>query len=68
MKIKTILLDLILIVSDSAVFSVSVNMFSSPDNILQGGLTGVGIVANYLFSLPTGTVMPDYITGGKTNE
>ena len=57
MKIKTILLDLILIVSGSAVFSVSVNMFSSPDNILQGGLAGVGIVVNYLFSLPTGTVM-----------
>ena len=57
MKIKTILLDLILIVSGSAVFSVSVNMFSSPNNILQGGLTGVGIVANYLFSLPIGTVM-----------
>ena len=32
-------------------------MFSAPNNIVQGGLTGVGTVANYLFSLPIGTVM-----------
>lgn len=45
------------VVCGSAVFSVSVNMFSSPNNIVQGGLTGIGTVANYLFSLPIGTVM-----------
>ncbi len=32
-------------------------MFSAPNNIVQGGLTGVGTVANYLFSLPIGTVI-----------
>lgn len=57
MKIKAILWDLFLVVSGSAIFSVSVNMFSSPNNIVQGGLTGIGTVANYLFSLPIGTVM-----------
>lgn len=57
MKIKSLLWDLFLIVSGSAIFSVSVNMFSSPNNIVQGGLTGIGTVANYLFSLPIGTVM-----------
>ena len=57
MKIKNILWDLFLVLSGAAIFSVSVNMFSSPNNILQGGLTGVGTVANYLFSLPIGAVM-----------
>ena len=32
-------------------------MFSAPNNIVQGGLTGIGTVANYLFSLPIGTVI-----------
>lgn len=57
MKIKTVLWDILLVVSGSAIFSVSVNMFSSPNNIVQGGLTGIGTVANYLFSLPIGAVM-----------
>lgn len=57
MKIKNIIWDLFLVVTGSAIFSVSVNMFSAPNNIVQGGLTGVGTVANYLFSLPIGAVM-----------
>lgn len=57
MKIKSVLWDLCLTVSGSAIFSVSVNMFSAPNNIVQGGLTGIGTVANYLFSLPIGMVM-----------
>lgn len=57
MKIKSTLWDLFLVVSGSALFSVSVNMFSSPNNIVQGGLTGIGTIANYLFSLPIGSVM-----------
>ena len=57
MKIKNILRDLFLVASGSAIFSISVNMFSSPNNIVQGGLTGIGTVMNYLFSLPIGAVM-----------
>ena len=57
MKIKSILRDILLVVSGSAIFSLSVNMFSAPNNIVQGGLTGIGTIANYLFSLPIGTVM-----------
>lgn len=57
MKIKYLLRDLCLVISGSAIFSVSVNMFSAPNNIVQGGLTGIGTVTNYLFSLPIGTVM-----------
>ena len=57
MKIKNILWDSFLIITGSAVFSISVNMFSAPNNIVQGGLTGIGTMANYLFSLPIGTVI-----------
>ena len=57
MKIKSILRDILLVVSGSAIFSLSVNMFSAPNNIVQGGLTGIGTIAHYLFSLPIGTVM-----------
>lgn len=57
MKIKSVLWDTFLVVSGSAIFSLSVNMFSSPNNIVQGGLTGIGTAANYLFSLPIGSVM-----------
>lgn len=57
MKFKSVMWDLLSVISGSAIFSVSVNMFSSPNNIVQGGLTGIGTVANYLFSLPIGTVM-----------
>ena len=57
MKIKSVLWDLFLTVSGSAMFSVSVNMFSAPNNIVQGGLTGIGTVANYLFALPIGMVI-----------
>ena len=57
MKIKYLLRDLCLVAGGSAIFSVSVNMFSAPNNIVQGGLTGIGTVANYLFSLPIGTVI-----------
>lgn len=57
MKIKSVLWDLFLTVSGSAIFSVSVNMFSAPNNIVQGGLTGIGTVANYLFALPIGMVI-----------
>ena len=42
----------------SALFSVSVNMFSAPGNIVQGGLTGVATVINHLLpALPIGTAI-----------
>lgn len=45
-------------VTGSAVFSISVNMFSAPNNIVQGGLTGIATVINYLFPfMPIGTAI-----------
>ena len=57
MKIKNIIRDLVSVVTGSAIFSVSVNMFSSPNDIVQGGLTGIGTMANHLFALPIGAVI-----------
>ena len=58
MKIRRKLWDIFLWITGSAVFSLSVNMFSAPNNIVQGGLTGVGTVINYLVPLlPIGTAI-----------
>lgn len=56
-KIIGILLDGIFIVAGSALFATSVNMFTAPNNIAPGGLTGLGTIINYLTGLPIGTVI-----------
>lgn len=58
MKIKKLLSDISLWLLGSALFSVSVNMFSAPNNIVQGGLTGIATVINYFFpALPIGSLI-----------
>ncbi|MCM1544425.1 MAG: YitT family protein [Ruminococcus sp.] len=55
-KIKHIAVDNIMIIIGSVLFSISVNMFSVPNGIVQGGLTGVSIMLNRLLPLiPVGT-------------
>ena len=49
------LIDYGIIVAGSVIYALSVTVFSSPNNIAPGGLTGVGIILNYLFSIPIGT-------------
>lgn len=49
MKIKRALTDFLLCLSGLTFFSISVNMFSVPNGILQGGFTGLGIVLNRFF-------------------
>ncbi|MBR7041588.1 MAG: YitT family protein [Clostridia bacterium] len=43
-------------------------LFMTPNNIAPGGVTGIGVILNYLFGLPVGTVslvlnVPLFITG-----
>ena len=43
-------------------------LFMTPNNIAPGGVTGIGIILNYMFGLPVGTVslvlnIPLFITG-----
>lgn len=48
MKLRHILSDTALILGGAALFSVGVNMFSVPNGIVQGGLTGVSTMLNHI--------------------
>lgn len=57
-KIKRLTADAFLIVIGSVLFSVSVNMFSVPNAIVQGGLTGISIMIKSVFDfIPVGTAI-----------
>lgn len=53
-KIKAMVLDLLCILAGSAIYAVSVNAFTAPNNIAPGGMTGVATMLNYMFSTPIG--------------
>ena len=55
-RVKTILLDLAFVAAGAVVYAVSVNAFTSPNNIAPGGVTGIATMLNYLFSTPIGLV------------
>lgn len=48
--------DLLFFLLGGCLCSLAVNMFTSPNNIAPGGLTGVGIILRYLFETPVGVV------------
>ena len=53
---KSGILDLLFFLLGGCLCSLAVNMFTSPNNIAPGGLTGVGIVLRYLFHTPVGAI------------
>lgn len=56
MKARRILTDLLCCVGGSAIFSLALNMFAVPNDIVLGGLTGLGTIINHFFSaVPIGT-------------
>lgn len=56
MRVKHIFFDLLCIFFGSAIFSVALNMFAVPNEIVLGGLTGLGTIINHFFpSFPIGT-------------
>lgn len=57
MKTKYIFLDILFILIGSFIYALSVNIFTAPNNIAPGGLTGVGTMINYLSGIPIGTVI-----------
>ena len=57
MKIKAFFCDFLLFIFGSAVYSVAVLTFLSPNEISPGGVTGIAILLNYLFSLPVGLMV-----------
>lgn len=47
--------DYLIILIGAVIYALSVVIFTSPNNIAPGGLTGIATMLNYLFSLPIGT-------------
>lgn len=48
--------DMIYYVGGSILFGLSINVFTAPAHIAPGGVSGIGIMLNYLYGWPIGTV------------
>lgn len=53
---KTLVLDGLFFVAGALIDAVSVNVFTAPNHIAPGGITGIGTMLNYLFQTPIGMV------------
>lgn len=56
-KLKSIITDLIFFILGCFIYSASVTMFISSNEISPGGFTGIATVINYLFKLPSGLML-----------
>jgi uncharacterized membrane-anchored protein YitT (DUF2179 family) len=54
--IQTII-DYIVIAIGAFIFSFGIAMFTSPNNIAPGGVSGIGTMLNHLFNIPIGSVI-----------
>ena len=54
---KEFLIDTLVFIVASAAFSVGINCFLARNNILNGGVTGIATILNYLFEIPIGTAI-----------
>lgn len=55
--IRSYILDGLLFFLGSLIYAAAINIFTAPNNIAPGGLTGVATMLNFLFSLPIGTMI-----------
>lgn len=55
MKTKKIFTDAVFFTVGAVIYAVSVTVFTAPNNIAPGGITGIATVLNFLFGLPIGT-------------
>lgn len=55
-KADEITKDILFYAIGSSIYAVSVNMFTAPNHIAPGGVTGVATMLNYLFAWPIGTL------------
>lgn len=53
-QLKEMLLDVLVITIGSVIYAVSVDVFTAPNHIAPGGITGLSTVLNYLFHTPIG--------------
>ncbi len=56
-SVGTAAVDVLYFTAGGALYALSVNMFTAPNDILPGGFTGVGTLLNHLFSVPIGTTV-----------
>ncbi len=55
-RVRALAVDVLFIALGSLLYAVSTVVFSAPNNIAPGGVTGVAILIQYLWDLPIGTV------------
>lgn len=55
--IKQTIIDYIVIAIGATLFSLGIVMFSAPNNIAPGGVSGIGTMLNHLFNIPIGSVI-----------
>lgn len=55
-KAKTLSLDFLFFLAGSMIDAVAINVFTAPNHIAPGGVTGIGTMLNYLFQTPIGVV------------
>lgn len=70
--VRTTALDYLIIAAGAVLYAMSVVIFTSPNNIAPGGLTGIATMLNFMFSLPIGTMIfamniPLFIWGAIEN-
>ena len=53
---KKIILDYLIITLGTAIFALSVHVFTAPNNIAPGGVTGLATAISHLTSVPLGTL------------
>lgn len=56
-EVGTGVIDYLIIAVGSVIFALSVVIFTSPNNIAPGGMTGIATMLNYMFGLPIGTII-----------
>ena len=49
--------DIMMYVAGAALYAISVDMFTAPNEIAPGGVTGIATILNILFDLPIGVMM-----------
>ena len=55
--IKDLFKKIVLIVLGSFILSVAVNLFIIPNKLLSGGLSGIGLMVQYIFNIPMGVTI-----------
>lgn len=56
-KAKEIIFDILICSAGAFIYALGVNFFIAPNEISSGGATGLALLANHLWNVPTGSAM-----------